>query len=73
MEMAQGHILIKNYQNVEYFGDIMIGSNNQVFSVSTRVLGVNRGCGGWWRSVFDAMLGCVFGGLEWSVCRVHPS
>jgi hypothetical protein len=32
-EMEQGRILINNYQNVEYFGDIMVGSNQQVFSV----------------------------------------
>ena len=29
----QGEILIKNYQNVEYYGDIQIGSNQQTFSV----------------------------------------
>ena len=32
-KIPQGHILIKNYQNVEYHGLIMIGSNQQAFEV----------------------------------------
>ena len=36
----QGEILIKNYQNVEYYGDIQIGSTDQTFSVGGWV-------GGW--------------------------